>query len=226
MKLETETSAFKTIEAWKSQAAQIGLVLRSQDSDHGDFPNKPYSSLRQIRRLNAIGKEFKKVVKTINRALITEREKGKPVRKEYLWYTGEFQTVSHKGEPFSTWFEVGRYQRPKIVPNGRQTYDQRTGEPKGPEKTLAGQDTIYEIEVPKGKEARRKLIESIIGNDNHPDNVLSYVRHLTQDNYEASRDESFSYDEFCDLEIKDLIDRSQRGSGPRVRLIIPTKMGL
>ena len=120
MKLETETSAFKTIEAWKSQGAQIGLVLRSQDSDHGDFPNKPYSSLRQIRRLNAIGKEFKKVVKTINRALITEREKGKPVRKEYLWYTGEFQTVSHKGEPFSTWFEVGRYQRPKIVPNGRR----------------------------------------------------------------------------------------------------------
>ena len=38
-KLETETSAFKTIEAYKDAAAQIGLVLKPGDGlDSGDFP--------------------------------------------------------------------------------------------------------------------------------------------------------------------------------------------
>lgn len=96
-KLELETSAAKTIQAWKDAAAQIGLVLKTANEgrDPGDFPDHGYNSLKYIRRVNAIGKEHEKIIETINRALVTQRdEKGKPTKKEVLWYTGSFKTTS------------------------------------------------------------------------------------------------------------------------------------
>jgi hypothetical protein len=51
-------------------------------------------------------------------------------------------------------------------------------------KILSGVEVVYEIEVPKTKEARKKLIDSILGEDSHPDNILYYVRHLNESNYE------------------------------------------
>ena len=52
------------------------------------------------------------------------------------------------------------------------------------------------------RKQRKKLIDSIIGENNHPDNVLYYVRHLTDNNHEASRDSTFSYEEFVNFSIK------------------------
>ena len=69
-KLELETSAGKTIQAYKDQAAKAGLVLQSKDEgqDSGDFPDKPYFSLRRFRRTMAITKgEPKKVVTSMHR---------------------------------------------------------------------------------------------------------------------------------------------------------------
>ena len=98
-KLETETSAAKTIQAYKDAASQIGLVLKPGDGiDNGDFPRHAYTNLRYIRRLNAVGKEHRKIIKTISRALVTVRdEKGKSIRKEVLWYTGDFKATNHRG---------------------------------------------------------------------------------------------------------------------------------
>ena len=190
-KLELETFAGKSMQAWKDQAAKAGLVLRApNNSDSGDYPSQIYSSLRLFRRNISITKNHVKIVKTISRALVTVRdEKNKPVKKEYLWYTGYYSGITHKNEEYHANFEIGRYAKPRIVPNGRITYYQRTGDPIGPEKALAGSETVYEIEVPKSKEGRKKLIDSIIGDSNHPDNILYYVRHLNQNNYEQSRDE-------------------------------------
>ena len=50
-KLETETFAGKTIQAWRDQATKAGLVLRepSDKTDSGDYPDKIYSTLRRFR---------------------------------------------------------------------------------------------------------------------------------------------------------------------------------
>jgi hypothetical protein len=43
-KLESETFAGKTLQAWKDQAAIAGLVLRAPlDLDSGDYPDNIYS---------------------------------------------------------------------------------------------------------------------------------------------------------------------------------------
>ena len=50
---------------------------------------------------------------------------------------------------------------------------QKTGDPIGNEKILSGVETVYEIEVPKSKIERKKLIDEIIG-DNIPEEILYY----------------------------------------------------
>lgn len=90
-------------------------------------------------------------------------EKGKPTRKEVLCYSREFRAANHRGIEYGAGFEIGRFQRPKIVPNGNLTYNPKTGEPIGNEKRLGSPETVFEIEVPKTKQERKKLIDSIIG---------------------------------------------------------------
>ena len=217
-KLETETSAYKTIEAWKDQAKKAGVALRAplDNTDSGDYPERIYSLLRRFRRNIAITKDHKKIVTTMSRALVTTKdEKGRPTKKEYVTYQGHYAGTTHKGEEYHANCEIGKYQRPKIVHNGNIRYDPKTGDPIGSENTLGGPETIYEIEVPKTKEARKKLIDSILGEDNFADNVLYYVRHLDQNNYEQSRDNSFGYQEFVNLDFEDLVDTSQKGAGSK-----------
>ncbi len=215
IKLETETSAYKTIQAWKDQATKAGLVLKAGAmGEDGDFPRRPWDSLKQFRRNVSITKDHKRIITTIARQLVTLKdEKNKPTKKEFLTFAGYYRGRTHKGEEYDANFQVGKYQRPKILSNPSLTYDQRTGAPKGPEKILGNQETIYDLEIPKSKEGRKKLIDSILGEDNHPDNVLYYIRHLDQNNHEQSRDNTLTYDEFVNLSIEDLIDISQRGAG-------------
>jgi hypothetical protein len=218
MKLETETSAFKTIEAYKSAASEIGLNLKPGDGlDSGDYPRHAYTNLRYIRRVNAIGKEHRKIIKTISRPLVTQRDdKGKFTKNEVLWYTGDFRVANHKGIEYGAHFEIGKYQKPKIVPNSNLTYNPKTGEPLGSEKILSGQETVFEIEVPKSKEARKKLLDSIISdNDNHESAILSYYRELNQNNYEQYRDGSFTYYDFVNCSIDELREMSQKGAGSK-----------
>lgn len=216
-KLETETFAGKTFQAWKDQAAKAGLVLRAPlDLDSGDFPQNIYGSLRRFRRNLAITKNHKKIITNMSRQSVTTKDdKGRPTKKEFLTYHGYYSGITHKGAEHHADFEIGKYKKPRIVHNGDIRYDAKTGDPIGNEKILSGEETIYEIEIPKGKEARKKLIDNILGDDNHPDNVLYYVRHLNQNNLEQSRDHSFSYQEFCDLSIEELVDTSQKGAGSK-----------
>lgn len=186
-KLELETFAGRTIQAWKDQATKAGLVLRTtQDiTDSGDFPDHVYGSLRRFRRVISITKDHKKIITTMSRQLvITKDGKGRPARKEFLTYSGYYSGITHKGEKHHADFDIGKYQKPKIIPNSNLTYNPRTGDPIGSEKILSGVEVVYEIEVPKTKEAREKLIDSILGEDSHPDNILYYVRHLNESNYE------------------------------------------
>jgi len=227
-KLESETSAGKSFQAWKDQAAKAGLVLRAPlDLDPGDFPDGIYSSLRRFRRNLAITQDHKKIIRNMSRQLVTQKDdKGKPTRKEYLTYSGYYSGTTHKGEEFHASFEIGKYKRPKIVHNSGIRYDPKTGDPIGNEKILSGVEVVYEIETPKTKEARKKLIDSILGVDNHADSVLYYVRHLNESNYEQSRDASFSYDEFVNYSIEELVDTSQRGSGFKVSPYYTDKDGI
>ena len=216
-KLELETSAGKTIQAYKDQAKIAGLALRLPvGTDYGGYPERIYDSLQRFRRNIAITRDHKKIVKTMARQLVTTKdEKGRPTRKEYLTYQGYYSGLTHKREEYQANFEIGKYKRPKIVPNSDIRYDPRTGDPIGSEKALGTAETIYEIEVPKSKEARKKLIDSILGEDNYPDNVLYYVRHLNESNYENSRDNSFGYQEFVNLDFEDLVATSQKGTGSK-----------
>lgn len=226
--LELETFAGKSIQAYKEQASKAGLVLRapSDNTDSGDFPEKIYSTLRRFRRNIAITKDHKKIVSNMSRQLVTQKDDGKPTKKEYLTYSGYYSGLTHKGGVHHANFEIGKYQRPKIEPNSNLTYNQRTGDPIGNEQILGSPETIYFIEVPKSKEARKKLIDSILGEDNHPDNVLYYVRHLTDNNHEASRDPTFSYEEFVNLSAQELIETSQKGAGSKSSQFYTDKDGI
>jgi hypothetical protein len=47
-----------------------------------DFPRHAYTNLKYIRRVNAVGKEHRKIINTISRTIVTVRdEKGKPTKK-------------------------------------------------------------------------------------------------------------------------------------------------
>jgi hypothetical protein len=181
-KLELETSAGKSIQAWKDQAAKAGLVLRApqDNTDSGDFPDHIYSSLRRFRRNIAITKDHKKIVKNMSRQLVTQRDdKGKPTKKEYLTYSGYYSGITHKGAEYHANFEIGKYQRPKIVHNGNIRYDPKTGSPIGNEKILSGVEVVYDLEVPKSKTERKKLIDEIIS-DNLPEDILYYFNNEDQ----------------------------------------------
>ena len=211
-KLELETSAGKTIQAWKDQAAKAGLVLQSRDEgqDSGDFPENIYSSLRRFRRNIAVTKDHKKIITTLTRQLVSVKdEKGRPTKKEYLTYQGYYSGITHKGQEHHADFEIGRYKKPRIVHNLNLRYDPKTGEPIGNEKSLSGQETVYEIEVPKSKTERKKLIDEIIG-DNFPEEIKYYFKGHDE---LARRDSTFSYDDFVNYSIDELRNLSFKGGG-------------
>src|SRR6188508_3347874 len=107
-KLESETFAGKSIQAWKDQAAAAGLILRApaDQTDTGDFPENLYSQLRRFRRNIAITKDHKKIVTNMSRQLVTFKdEKGRPTKKEYLTYQGYYSGITHKGEEYQANFE-------------------------------------------------------------------------------------------------------------------------
>ena len=214
-KLELETSAGKSFQAWKYQAAKAGLVLRAPDGlDSGDFPENIYSSLRRFRRNIAITKNHKKIVTTMSRQLVTVKdEKGRPSKKEYLIYQGYYSGITHKGEEYHADFEIGRYKQPRIVHNSNLTYDPRTGEPIGNEQILSGKKTVYEIEVPKSKTERKRLVDEIIG-DNSPEEIRYYYK--SGDNEPMPRrDSTFSYVDFVNYSIEEMRKMSFQGGGSK-----------
>jgi hypothetical protein len=212
-KLELETSAGKSIQAWKDQAAKAGLVLRAPADavDSGDFPENIYSSLRHFRRNVAITKDHKKVVTTMTRQLVpTKDDKGRTIKKEYLTYQGYYSGITHKGVEYHANFEIGTYKQPRIVPNPNIRYDPKTGDPIGNEKSLSGVETVYEIEVPKSKTERKKLVDEIIS-DNLPENILYYFNN--EDEPMGRSDSTFSYDDFVNYSIDELRNLSSKGGG-------------
>ena len=211
-KLELETSAGKSFQAWKDQAAKAGLVLRApKGQDSGDYPENIYSSLRHFRRNLAITKDHKKIITTMSRQLVpTKDDKGRTIKKEYLTYSGYFSGITHRGEEYHANFEIGRYKKPRIVPNGNIRYDPKTGDPIGNEKSLSGVETVYEIEVPKSKTERKKLIDEIIG-DNFPEEIRYYFNN--EDEPMGRSDSTFSYDDFVNYSIDELRNVSFKGGG-------------
>ena len=211
-KLESETFAGKTYQAWKDQAAEAGLVLRAPDGlNPGDFPENIYSQLRRFRRNIAITKDHKKIITNMSRQLVTVKdEKCRLTKKEYLTYQGYYSGKTYKGEEYQANFEIGKYMKPKIVHNGSIPYDPKTGDPIGPEKALSGSETIYFIEVPKTKQERKKLIDSIIGTDNFPENIKYYYKGHDE---LARRDPTFSYEDFVNYSIEELRNMSFKGGG-------------
>ncbi|HSA73331.1 MAG TPA: hypothetical protein VLD84_05185 [Nitrososphaeraceae archaeon] len=128
-KLESETFAGKSMQAWREASNQAGSVLRAPEAlDSGDYPQDIYSSLRLFRRNIAITKNHKKIITTMSRQLVTIKDdRGKPRKVEYLTYQGYYAGTTHKGQEFHSNFEIGKYKRPKIVPNDNIRYDPKTG---------------------------------------------------------------------------------------------------
>jgi len=213
-KLELETSAGKSFQAWKDQAAKAGLVLRAPNGlDSGDFPQGIYDSLRHFRRNVAITKDHKKIITNMSRQLVSVKDdKGRPIKKEYLTYQGYYSGITHRGEEYHANFEIGKYNVPKIVPNSNIRYDPKSGDPIGSEKTLSGQETIWEIEVPKSKTERKKLIDEIIGDNNFPENIHYYYK--SGDNEPMPRrDSTFSYEDFVNSSLEEMRNMSFKGGG-------------
>jgi hypothetical protein len=217
-KLELETFAGKSIQAWKDQAAAAGLVLRApaDQTDTGDFPENLYSQLRRFRRNIAITKDHKKIVTNMTRQLVTVKdEKGRPTKKEYLTYQGYYSGKTYKGEEYQANFEIGKYMKPRIVHNGNIRYDPKTGEPIGNEKILSGQEIVYEIEVPKSKTERKKLVDEIIGDNNFPEQIHYYYKSGDAGEPMPRRDPTFSYEDFVNSTIEEMRKMSFQGGGSK-----------
>ena len=212
-KLELETFAGKTIQAYKDQAAKAGLVLRApaDQTDSGDFPEKIYSLLKRFRRNIAVTKNHKKIITTMTRQLVSVKDdKGRSIKKEYLTYQGYYSGITHKGGEHHADFTIGMYEKPRIIINPNIRYDPKTGDTIGPEKSLSGSETVYEIEVPKSKTERKKLVDEIIGDDNFPENIKYYYKGHDE---LARRDSTFSYDDFVNYSIDELRNLSFKGGG-------------
>lgn len=213
-KLELETWAGKSFDARKQAANEAGIVLRAPDGiDSGNYPDRIYNTLRHFRRVMALSKgEPKKVVTHMHRQLVSERDEktGKPVTKEYLTWTGYYDVTDHRGVPYQASLDVGKYEKPKIGINPDRKYNPDTGLPIGAEKIFTGQKTVYTIPVPDKKEARKKLIDSIIG-DNFPEEIHYYFKDLVS----GRRDNSFSYEQFTELSIDELKHLSNKGAGAK-----------
>ncbi len=214
-KLETETFAGRTIQAWKDQATKAGLVLRapSDVTDSGDFPENVYSQLRRFRRIISKSKgEPKKIITHMARQLVNTRDdKGRLVKKEYLTYQGYYEVKDHRGVPDHANLEVGKYEKPKVVVNPSRRYNPNTGEPIGPEFIFSGSETVYTIEVPKSKTERKKLIDEIIG-DNFPEEIKYFFKGHDE---LGRRDSTFSYQNFVDCSIEELRKLSFQGGGDK-----------
>jgi hypothetical protein len=124
---------------------------------------------------------------------------------------GYYSGTTHKGEEHHANFLIGKYEYPKIVPNGNLTYDPKTGEPKGNEKMLGAPETVYTIEVPKSKTERKKLIDEIIGEDNFPEEIKYYFDN--EGEALGRSDPTFSYDDFVNSTIEELRKMSFQGGG-------------
>jgi hypothetical protein len=211
-KLELETFAGRSIQAYKDVAREAGLVLRapSDVADSGDFPEKIYSQLRRFRTVISKGKgEPKKIITDMHRQLVNTRDDlGKPKKTEFLTWNGYYEIKDFRHRPYNANIEAGRYQKPKVIANPNRTFT-RDGEPVGPEFILSGSETVYTIEVPKSKSERKKIIDSIIG-DTQPDDIKYYFKSYDE---LARRDSTFSYFEFCDLNIDELRKLSFQGGG-------------
>jgi hypothetical protein len=216
-KLELETWCVKSFQAWKDAAREAGIVLRApREADSGGYPPRIYAQLRRFRRNLAITSNHKQVVESMARRLVTVRDEKtkRPTKKEYLTYQGYYSGITHRGEEHHADFEIGKYDRPKIVHNSNLRYDPKTGEPIGNEKILSGQETIFTIEVPKSKTERKKLIDEIIG-DNYPENIHYYYVSNSLDEPMPRRDSTFSYDDFVNCSIEELRKLSFQGGGSK-----------
>ena len=215
-KLELETSCGLSFKAWTDSAREAGLVLRMPhpDSlgDSGDYPQDIFSQLRNFRRVISRGKVGKKVITHIHRTLVNERDsKGKPIKREYLWYNGYYEVLDHRGAPYHANLEVGRFERPKIVVNSGRKFDPNTGLGIGPEKIFSGSEVVYTIPVPQSKTERKRLLDEIIG-DNFPEEIHYYYDSETTEPLGRS-DDTFTYDEFVNDTIEELRKKSFSSSG-------------
>ena len=213
----TQSWAYKTIQAWKKKATEAGLVLEYPY----DFPNDPVGQLDHLRRIDGMTDLEKglveKTVTKIFRQMVNSRDSNnKPVSKEYITYSGEFNIKDRRGAPYSHEFKEGVYQEPNVVINTTRKYDQNTGEPLGNDKILSGQRNVLWIELPKEKAARKKFIDNIIeSTDSIKETIRYYYQDMGEHNFANKRDASFSYDEFVSLSIDELKDLSARGTASK-----------
>ena len=90
--------------------------------------------------------------------------------------------------------------------NDTQRWNPDTGKPLYPEYRLAGQETLYDIELTDKN--RKQIIDSVIG-DNYPENIQWYYKG------DGIRDASFSYEDFVKYDNSGLRNLSKRGGGSR-----------
>jgi hypothetical protein len=212
-KLELETFAGRTLQAWNDAAREAKLVLRQPADEHdsGDYPDRIYSQLRRFRRVMSRSQgEPKRVITHMARQLVnTKDEKGRPTKKEYLTYQGYYEVTDHRGLPYQANIDAGKFEKPKIVVNPGRKYDPNTGLPIGPEFVFSNSETFYTIEVPQSKTERAKLIKEIIA-DNFPESIKYYYK--SHDEL-ARRDDTFTADEFINDTIDELRKKSFSSSG-------------
>ena len=214
-KLELETFAGATIQAWNDAAREAKLVLRQPEdrNGNGDYPARIYGQLRRFRKVISKSKgEPKKVVTHMHRQIVNTRDdKGKPIQKEYLTWSGYYEVIDHKGLPYQANIEAGKYEKPKIVANLNLKYSPDDGLPIGPELAFSNSETFYTIEVPKSKTERKRMIDEIIG-DSFPESIKYYFK--SHDEL-ARRDPTYNYDEFCSCSIEELRKLSFQGGGAK-----------
>lgn len=213
----SNTTAYLTVKAWhkvgvhwERGAGPAGVM--------GGIPSDEFTHLQRLRKLDQIIQPDKGITKEIThlaRTLTQQKNKeGRIVQGEYLTAQGEFKGFDFANMQVGYEFTEYWARLPIIskVYSGAARFDKDTGQDLGKEQAT-GSIVGYYLEVPKDAAKRKKLIDSVIGN-NFPENIQYYLKQGNNP-FGARKDGSFSYEQFCQCSASELIDLSRRSGGDK-----------
>jgi hypothetical protein len=213
----TNTSAYRTVKNWNKEGIHWEIEC-APAGQNGGIPHQEFNQLKYLRKLDSILKPnegpVQKIITSMHRQLVLEFDNGQPIKREYLTLGGEFRGFDWSQEEHARSFIEGVSKKPimgKVYRNSKK-FDKETGENLG--KTEVRKiDLEYYYELPKETKQRKKFIDSFIeaANGTFAENITYYYK----DPESGNRDNTFPYQQFCDLSIEELRDASNRGAGAK-----------
>lgn len=212
--IEQEHS-FKTIEAFKSEYKNKGL----EPDPETDFPKDKRKILERLTRFSAHVDPSKPITKKIIsmvRQPVHVLDNGKRVTKDSLIFNARLEGFNWADVPLAIEYNGGYYFKPNLVfsvKDNKRPFDPETGKKIG---SYVNHGPIWEhtIFLSEDKKERAKFLNELL--EQYPDTFaeelnLQYRQPNSQNNHNSQRGGSFTWEQFCNLSLKQLGDIQSKG---------------